>query len=124
MTQHVTSVCGAKKVAAAVLYQNIIKIICTVFNCSYRCLAYKQWAAVRMCFSPITLPPQPLAQSTVGWKSNTTSHCHGQEFLRASVPPTMRNETSGSIFGTPQSPARTSTECCNATATLKIAKQT
>jgi len=74
------------------------------------CLAHKQWAAERIYLSPITLAPQPLAQSMVGLKSNTKLHCHGHEYLRASVPPTIRNETSGSILGMPQPPASTSTE--------------
>ena len=119
--QHVTSVCGAKETKKINLW---IIWIPTCYSCThklngccsavsyhkhyvYSIAAYRQWAAVRMCLSPITLPPQLIELSTIGLKSITKLHCHGQEYLRASVPPTMRFETSGSNLGMPQLPAST-----------------
>ena len=68
---------------------------------------YRQWLAVRTWFSSTMLAPH--------WKQDNpqhsfSRHCHGHECLRASVPPTMRDETSGSIVGLPQFTTSTSTE--------------
>ena len=70
------------------------------------CFTYRrQDAAVRMCLLSITLPTQVgiailFARSP---DSTDTIHCHGQEYLRASAPSTMRvNDTYGSTAGLPQ----------------------
>jgi len=50
-----------------------------------------------MVEGPITLPPQR-------YPNGSTRHCHGHEFGLASVPPTIRVETSGWIAGLPHCP--------------------
>ena len=53
---------------------------------------YKQWAAVRRCRSLRTLALHVLL-------SSFSRHCHGHEFARASVPPTMSLSLLTSIEG-------------------------